>query len=200
MPLVIEESWLPATLTAPPMTDEQFAEFCAEHPDLFIEMSAEGELIIMPPNFSLTGLQSAELTGQLRNWARSDGRGKVGDASMGFVLPSGARRSPDASWTQKSRISTLGNYSLQHYWYLSPDFVIELRPQSDRLPVLRAKMREWIDNGTLLAWLIDPERKAVEIFRPDRDPETLIDPQSVEGDGPVTGFQLSLPEIWNPLA
>ena len=37
------------------MTDEEFAQFCAEHPDLFFEMTAEGELIVMPPTFTLTG-------------------------------------------------------------------------------------------------------------------------------------------------
>jgi Uma2 family endonuclease len=94
MPLVIEDNWLPATLTAPPMTDEQFAEFCSEHPDLFFEMTAEGDLIIMPPNFSLTGLQNAEIIGQLRDWARREGRGRTGDSSMGFVLPNGARPTP----------------------------------------------------------------------------------------------------------
>ena len=44
MPLVIDEVWLPATLTAPPMTDEEFAAFCAEHPDYFIEMTADGRV------------------------------------------------------------------------------------------------------------------------------------------------------------
>ena len=49
MAFSIGEEYLPAVLTAPPMTDEEFAELCAEHPDLFFEMSAEGELLVMPP-------------------------------------------------------------------------------------------------------------------------------------------------------
>ncbi len=32
---LIDTEFLPATLTAHPMSDEEFAEFCAEHPDLF---------------------------------------------------------------------------------------------------------------------------------------------------------------------
>ena len=199
MPLVIEESWLPAILTAPPMTDEQFAEFCSEHPDLFFEVSAEGDLIVMPPTFSLTGLRNAEIIGQLRDWARREGSGKAGDCAMGFVLPNGARRSPDASWIDKRRIRELDPKTLEMYWHICPDFVIELRSKSDRLPVLRAKMGEWIENGAQLAWLIDPERRAVEIFRPGRDPETLDDPRSVGGEGPVAGFTLDLAEVWEPL-
>ncbi len=49
MEFILDEAFLPAILTAPPMTDEQFAQFCSDHPDLFFEMSAEGELIVMPP-------------------------------------------------------------------------------------------------------------------------------------------------------
>ena len=97
MTFVIDDAFLPATLTAHPMSDEEFAGLCAEHPDLFFEMTAEGELIVMPPSYSLTGARSAEILGQLRNWARQDGRGIACDAATGFALPNGARRSPDAA-------------------------------------------------------------------------------------------------------
>jgi Uma2 family endonuclease len=200
MPLVIDESWLPAILTPPPMTDEQFAEFCSDHPDFFIEMTAEGEIVIRPPNFTLTGIRNAEIGRQMGNWALLDGRGMASDASTGFVLPNGARRSPDAAWTAKSRIQQLDPKHIDRYWHICPDFVIELRSQSDRLSVLRAKMREWIENGAQLGWLIDPERRAVEIFRPGQDPETRLDPQSVEGESLVEGFTLLLAEVWDPLA
>jgi Uma2 family endonuclease len=199
MPLVIEETWLPATLTVGPMTDDAFAEFCSEHPDLFFEMTAEGELIVMPPNFTLTGIRNGEITGQLRDWARRDGRGIASDPSSGFVLSSGARRSPDAAWTGRTRIGQLDPATVERFWHLCPDFVIELRSHTDRLPVLRAKMREWIENGAQLAWLIDPERRAVEIYRPGADAETRPEAQSIEGEGPVAGFTLDLRPVWEPL-
>src|SRR5580704_12169371 len=99
MAFVIDDAFLPATLTAPPMTDEEFAAFCAGHPDLFFEMTAEGELIVMPPTYSLTGMSNSGIVGELYAWAKRDGRGCVTDSSTGFVLPNGARRSPDAAWT-----------------------------------------------------------------------------------------------------
>nr|MDQ2900015.1 Uma2 family endonuclease [Acidobacteriota bacterium] len=77
---------------------------------------------------------------------------------------------------------------------------IELRSRTDRLPVLRAKMQEWIANGAQLAWLVDPERRAVEVYRPDREPETFENPPSVAGEGPVEGFVLDLPPVWDPLS
>jgi len=200
MPLVIDETWLPAILTVGPMTDDAFAEFCAEHPDLFFEMTAEGELIVMPPNFTLTDTRNGKIYFQLEAWACRDGGGTVNGPSGGFVLPSGARRSPDAAWTSMTRIGQLDPATLERFWHLCPDFVIELRSHTDRLPVLRAKMREWIDNGAQLAWLIDPERRAVEIYRPGASAEIRPDAQSVEGEGGVAGFTLDLRPVWEPLS
>ena len=201
MSFLIDEAYLPATLTAHPMTDEAFAEFCTEHPDLFFEMTAEGEIIVMPPTRSLTGARNGEITRQLGNWSlQSARRGTMTASSDGFVLPTGARRSPDAAWTSKVRLDQLSKESLEGFWHLSPDFVIELKSDSDRLPVLRKKMAEWIANGTQLGWLIIPETKTVEVFRPGQEPETRKGIDSIAGEGPVEGFLLDLRKVWNPLA
>jgi Uma2 family endonuclease len=200
MAFKIDESFLPATLTWPPMTDEEFAEFCAEHPDLFFETSAEGELIVMPPNYSLTGMRHSEILNQLKEWTRRDGRGAVTDAASGFVLPNGARRSPDAAWTLKTRIRDLDPRMIERYWHLCPDFVIEVRSPTDRLRVLREKMREWIANGATLAWMIDPENSSVEVYRPNAEPQLLAGPKSLTGEGQVEGFTLNLDPVWDPLA
>ena len=193
------ESFLPATLTARPMTDEEFAELCSEHPDLLFEMTAEGEIIVMAPNFTLTGFRNSKIDRQLAAWAEQDRRGIVGDSSAGYVLPNGARRSPDASWVAKDRIRQMDNKSLHGFWHMCPAFVIELKSASDRLRTLRDKMREYIENGAELGWLIDPEKRSVEIYRPNGEPQLLIAIDSVQGDGPVAGFVLNLLPVWDPL-
>ena len=199
MALTIEEAFLPATLTAAPMSDEEFARFCAGHPDYFIEMTAEGEIIIMPPNYSLTGVRNQKVGFHLAAWAKGDGRGVVSDASSGFALPNGARRSPDTAWIARSRLLGLDKRTLEGFWHFCPDFVIELRSHFDRLPVLRGKMQEWMANGAQLGWLIDAERHAVEIYRPGREPELRVDVMSVAGEAPVEGFVLELGPVWDPL-
>jgi Uma2 family endonuclease len=200
MAFTIDEAFLPATLTAPPMTDEQFAEFCSEHPDLFFEMTADGEIVVMPPNYTLTGIRNGEIFSQLNQWANRNGRGIVGDSSTGFVLPNGARRSLDVSWTSKTQIQHLTEESFQRYWHLCPAFVIELRSKWDRLRVLREKMREWIANGAQLGWLIDPEIRTVEVYRADREPELLAGAESIAAGDPLEDFVLDLRAVWNPLA
>ena len=193
------ESFLSATLTAQPMTDDQFAEFCSENPDLLIEMTAAGEILVMAPTFSLTGSRNAKIIYQLIAWAEQDTRGVVNDSSTGYVLPSGARRSPDASWVAKKQLHQLSKKSLQGFWHLCPAFVIELKSDSDRLRVLREKMREYIANGAELGWLIDPETRSVEIYRPGAEPQLLAGIDSVQGEGPVAGFVLDLLPVWDPL-
>ena len=199
MAFMIDEALLPATLSAPPMTNGEFAELCAEHPDLFFEVTGEGDIIVMPPTYSLTGARNFELDGQLRDWARRDGRGIGTDSSTGFVLPNGARRSPNAAWTLKARIAQLNPASLEKYWCLCPDFVIELQSSTDRPRLVREKMQEWMANGAQLAWLIDPEQKSVAVYRLDGTMETLSGIDSITGEGPVAGFSLDLFSVWNPL-
>ena len=199
MAFAIDQEHLPAVLTSHPMTDDEFAALCSEHPDLFFEMTAEGELIIMAATFSIPGLRNAEIGAQLRNWAKRDRRGLVSDSSTGFVLPNGARRSPDAAWMLKSRVQQMNPAEREGFWHLCPDFVIELRSPSDRPRVIREKMQEWIANGAALAWLIEPAERAITIYRPGRDPEKLVEIDSLPGEGPVQGFVLELPDIWDPL-
>ena len=147
-------------------------------------------------NHSLTGARGGKILAQLETWAYEDRRGIVTDSSGGFVLPSGARRAPDAAWTSRQRLPE----SLEGFWHVSPEFVVELKSESDRWPVLRAKMREWIDNGAELAWLIDAETKTVEIYRPGAAPEIHRNAVEVAAGAPVDGFVLKLARVWDPIA
>jgi Uma2 family endonuclease len=182
------------------MTDEEFAALCTDRRDDFIEVTAGGEILITPPKYSSSGARSGEMGRQLQQWSEQQKSGITTGGRSSFALQNGARRSASAAWTREDRVAALDPATIERFWHLCPDFVIELRSHTDHLPILRAKMREWIKSGPQLAWLIDPERRAVEIYRPDREPETLEEPVSVSGEGPVEGFVLDLPPVWNPLA
>ncbi|MEZ5399595.1 MAG: Uma2 family endonuclease [Bryobacteraceae bacterium] len=160
--LMVEETYLPMTLTVPGITDAQFAELCQQYENFRIEYTWQGELIITPPTDPLTGARNSAITGQLWLWARRHGGGIATDSSSGFLLPDGSRLSPDAAWISRERLSARPS---------CPEFVIELVSPSDRLQRVRAKMLDWIANGTQVGSLIDPPRHAVEMFRPEREPE-----------------------------
>ena len=200
MAFPLEDIHLPATLTMPPMTDEEFAAFCAEHEEFSFEMTAEGDLVVLPLSDSIDGVRNAEIVAQFAKWAKEDSRGVTTDSSAGFVLPNGARRSADMAWTRRSAIEQIPPDEREGFWHLCPAFVIERRQAFERLPVMREKMREWIANGAELGWLIDPESRSVEAYRPNREPELHADCESIAGAGPVDGFVLDLRLVWDPLA
>lgn len=178
------------------LTDEKFFEFCQINRDVRIERNAEGDLLIMPPTGGETGSRNAELTMQLRQWAKRDGQGTAFDSSTGFNLPNKATRSPDASWVRNSRLEQLTPEQKKKFVPLCPDFAIELRSPTDGLRTLRKKMEEYIQNGAQLGWLIDPDPKRVYVFRPGQPVEELVEPSNLKGDPLLSGFVLDLNEIW----
>jgi Uma2 family endonuclease len=182
-----------------PMSEDEFWDFCARNSDLRIERDASGEIIIMPPTGGETGYRNSDLTMQLGVWSKRDGRGRAFDSNAEYLLPNGAARSPDASWVLKTRIDQLSRKEKTRFPPLCPDFVVELVSPSDRLPKVKAKMREWMENGASLGWLIDPDKRTVYIYRPGLEVEELADADHVVGEGPVEGFRLELADIWEGL-
>lgn len=179
-----------------PMSDEELLRFCAANDELRIERDSNGELIVMSPTGSGTGSTNSELNLQLALWARETNSGAVFDSSAGFTLPDGSMRSPDSAWISWPRWNALTENERQSFAPICPEFVIELRSRTDSLPELQAKMQMWIANGAELAWLIDPSRKTVEIYRRGRPAEEQEGHSAVYGEGPVGGFVLELGRIW----
>jgi len=184
---------------AGPMSEAEFFDFCAGNPDVRIERDATGEIIIMPPTGDESSYRNGELTGQLSTWSKQDGRGRAFDSNGKFLLPNRAARSPDASWVLKSRLERHTKEERRRFLSLCPDFVVELMSPSDRLSKLKAKMREWMENGASLGWLIDADKRAVHIYRSGQEAEVLTGVDHVTGEGPVEGFRLELTDIWEGL-
>ena len=178
------------------LTDEQFFMLCQNNPDLRFERTAQGELIIMPPTGGITGDRNSDLNYQLRGWSRKSKLGKTFDSSTGFKLPNGANRSPDASWVKMERWNALTEDEKEKYIPLCPDFVVELMSSSDTLEKTRAKMKEYMDNGASLGWLINRKQKQIEISRHNQEAEILNFPQTLSGEDVLPGFILDLTEIW----
>jgi len=183
---------------APPrrrLTDEEFEQFCARYPELRIEMTGEGDMIIMLPVISEGGKRNFILTGRFFVWVEADGSGVGFDSSTAFTLPNGAKRSPDVSWIRRERWDALSEKQKQTFAPICPDFVVELRSSSDRLATLQEKMEEYLANGAQLGWLIDPLEKKVHIYRPNTPAEILDNPSAISGDPVLPGFVLNLDGI-----
>ena len=178
------------------LTDEQFYQLCVNNRDLHIERNANGDLVIMPPTGGETGNKNAGIIAQLWVWNSRDNWGKVFDSSTGFILPNGANRSPDASWIPLSKWDVLTDEEKQRFLPLCPDFAVELLSPSDNLAKTQEKMQEYLDNGTILGWLINPAQKQVEIYRQGKPVDVLDSPNSLSGQNILSGFVLDLQPIW----
>src|SRR5712664_3175239 len=172
------------------VSDEEFAELCRLNPELQIERTSEGELVIVAPTGGKTGRRNAKLTVALGLWAERNGTGQSFDSSTLFSLPNGARRSPDLSWIRNERWEALSPQQQEQFPPLCPDFVVELRSKTDSLKSFTEKMEEYIANGAELGWLIDPLERKVHIYRPGADPEVLENPQQISGEPFLKEFVL----------
>ncbi len=197
MNLVLDSIDLPIRIrTARPMSDDELLEFCRVNELARVERDANGELIVMSPTGTEGGGMESEVGGALFVWARADGRGRYFGPNTGFTLPDGSVRAADAAWVSWQRWNAIAAEDRKGYAKLCPEFVIEVRSPSDALPTLQEKMKMWTGNGVESAWLVDPQRKVVEIYRAGEAPEIHQNPSSVQGTGSVRGFELVLAHIW----
>lgn len=178
------------------ISDRQFEKICRKNRDFKIEQTAEGELIIMPPTLPDSGWRNTKLTTRTEIWSDFHKSGIVFDSSTYFTLPNGARRSPDVAWMKRERWEKLSEKKRREDSRFVPDFVIELRSSTDSIKVLQAKMKEYIENGVKLGWLIDPKNKKVYVYRANGEVETLKNPEILSGEDILVGFELNVQEIF----
>ena len=178
------------------LTDEQFYQLCQDNENLRFERTATGELIIMPPAGGETSNRNGRLNQQLFNWTDTDGTGIAFDSSGGFKLPLGGDRSPDASWVKLERWNALTLEQQKKFLPLCPDFVVELLSPSDSLKEAQDKMKEYLDNGVRLGWLINRKFRQVEIYRKGQEIEVIESPITLSGETVLPGFVLNLESIW----
>ena len=178
------------------LSEQQFEELCRDNPDKKFELSAKGELVVMPPTSLESGWRNTELTTEVNIWSKSDKNGIVFDSSTMFTLPNGAKRSPDVSWMTLEKWNGLSQSERRKFARVVPDFVIELRSPTDALEDLQEKMTEYIENGGSLGWLIDPLEQTVHIYRAGGEIEILENPESVSGENVLKNFELNVRAIW----
>jgi Uma2 family endonuclease len=176
------------------VTHGQFEHLCQINPDLRLELTSTGELIVMAPAGWESSERNGDLTAQVIIWNRRSKLGRVFDSSGGFTLPSGAVRSPDVTWISNAKVANLS--PKVSFPRVVPDFAIELRSKTDRLKTLQEKMLEYQENGMQLGWLINPQDQEVEIYRIGKDVEVLKSPSELSGEDVLPNFILDLTTIW----
>jgi Uma2 family endonuclease len=165
------------TIHALKISDANFELIIRANSEWKFEQTQQGELVVVPPTGGTSGRKNLSLSRQFGNWVEENlDLGEGFDSYTLFQLPNGAKRSPDPSWVSRQRWNALTQQQKDGYPPLCPDFVVELRCKTDNLEDLQAKMREYMDNGARLGWLINPQDCQVEIYRQQQDVEVLQSP------------------------
>ena len=176
------------------LTEVEFEVFCQNNPDLQVELEPDGTLFIMPPVHFDSGRFELEIAGELRNYAKKDSKGQASGPSTGCKLPYGSPRTPDAAWVSNEQIARLSPEERKSFAPLVPEFVVEIRSDTDRLARLQQKMMEtWIANGVQLAWLIDPVERKAYVYRADGSIQVITDfATKLSGEDVLPGFEFDL--------
>ncbi len=195
---------MPFLATKPPLVDisnitlhlthAEFEQLCQDNPEMRLELTASGELIIMVPAGWESSERNLNLAAQIFIWNERTKRGKAFDSSGGFTLPSGAVLSPDVTWIEKSKFVNVS--AKVAFPAIVPDFVIELRSMTDSLKTLQAKMLEYQANGVRLGWLVNPQQQQVEVYRLGQPVEILQSPATLAGEDVLPEFILDLSSIF----
>jgi Uma2 family endonuclease len=177
------------------MSDEEFFAFCQDNPELKFERNPDGEIIIMSPTNYLTGKRNNEILFQLTAWNKKEKLGECVDSDTGFLLSNNAMRNPDAAWISAERLRPFSNKELRSFLKVCPDFIVELKSETDSLSELKKKMDEWMANGCRLGWLIDADDEKVYLYEDKhrRIHETFDIPLS--GEPVLPGFEFTLSEL-----
>jgi len=176
------------------ISNDQFYQLCINNRNIRFEKNNQGDLVIMTPVGDISSNRNARLIQQLLNWSDENKLGIVFDSSAGFILPNGAIRSPDASWIPLTKWQSIPDTEKEKFAHICPDFVIELMSPSDNLKTTQEKMKEYMENGAKLGWLINRKDRQVEIYRENQTTEILDNPNSLSGENILINFTLGSAE------
>ena len=179
-----------------------FWDLClANHESVWqMELNADGELELMPPTFDPSDVQENRASGEVYSWDREQGfPGVPTGPTSAYRLANGALRVPDAAWTSQDNVRARqpGDSGGRPY---CPDFVVEIRSTSQSRPSdlaqLLDKMQEYMDNGALLGWLVDPIERTARVYRSGvTEPELLNDPETLDGEDVLPGFTFAVQQL-----
>jgi Uma2 family endonuclease len=123
-------------------------------------------------------------------------RGITVAAETGFRLRTAwgeSVRAPDVAFIRAER---LPNPLPQTFADLAPDLVVEIASPNDAYTELRDKVDEWLQAGVQVVWVVDPQRRTVEVFQPNQPIRVLREGDTLTGDPVLPDFQLPLSELF----
>lgn len=175
------------------LTQKDLEKIQSQFPDYCLEL-VSGEVIVT----SLAGYESAEVAAemgiQIRNWVKPRKLGRVTGSNAGFVLPNGDIRVTDVAFVQAQRLRK----SPRSFAELAPDLMVEVKSPTDSLTALQNKIDSFLNLGTRVGILINPEKEWVEIRRKNQEPVVLSNGDLITVPELLPGWEVKVEDLWSP--
>lgn len=154
-----------------------------------------GQLVVREPPNTYHGRVQSRLNVLVGSFVHAHKLGAVFGQDTGFKIAANPDtvRAPDLAFVRSERVALIGR---RGYATLAPDLVAEILSPDDRPGEVSAKVREWLDAGVAVAWVIDPERKTAEVHRADGSVNMLGDDANLDGESVLPGFSCRLAEVF----
>lgn len=155
----------------------------------------DGKITIMNPS----GYESDEVAfrfgRRLADWVEPNRLGRVTGSSAGFTLPDSNTRAPDVSFVRADRLRRAPRSFAQ----LAPDLMVEVKSPSDSVNDLENKIANFLQQGTQVGILIDPEDHIVRVFRTGEETVTLRDGDVLTIPDLLPDWSVAVSELWSPV-
>jgi Uma2 family endonuclease len=178
-------------------SDKELENFCLANPYLGVERDEHGQLFInISPTYAFTSELNSEIIAELIIWNRKFKLGKIFESNSAFYLPDSSLKGPDAAFVSNFKWNNLTDAQKKSFPYLVPDFIVELQSENDNKSDLEKKMLKWIQNGVLLAWLINPKDKITQVYDQNGFLETIPFDINLSGKDVLPNFNVIWSEIF----
>jgi len=183
---------MPASPAAPALITAE--ELLRMHiPGKQVEL-VRGRLVVKEPPGYLHGAIEARLAYELMQYARTHDLGQVlvGDAGFKIATDPDTVRGPDIAFIARERVPEPRPAG---YASFAPTLVVEVLSPHDRPGEILAKVGDWLEAGTHLIWVIDPERRLARVYRQDGTESLLEGHDALQGEDVLPGFSCQLAAI-----
>jgi Uma2 family endonuclease len=154
----------------------------------------EGELIRMPPAGDDHSYVEGELHGRLWNFVKEHNLGRVFTGAAGFRLRDDTVRSPDVAFVRREKV---GAVRRQGFFRGAPDLAVEIVSPSNSFRQLTRKVKQYFAAGCHTVWIVDPERKEVDVFEATGADRTLGTQDALECPELLPGFSVKVAELFD---
>lgn len=103
-------------------------------------------------------------------------------------------RAPDVAFVRRDRVEAVGE--TQGFWPGAPDLAAEVLSPGETSAEVEEKITDWLDAGTRLVLVVDPENQTVTLHRSRRDVRVLTIDDVLEGGEVVPEWTLPIRDIF----